>query len=276
MCGKSLSGAMQTVTIISDWGDNSHYLPILKGRFSSLVTEQGITAVNIVELSSSVKPFDISSMCFIVKSSYNSFPKGTLHLLGVASEPYRNNKMAIARYRGHYFLGTDDGRFSLIFDSDDFTVKYMPLPDKYSTFTFPFYAVEAVKIIAGNMYEQLQDAVTNRFIKEMPAMTENSITGKIMFIDSFGNAITNITAKMFMKTMMAAAERYGEDIGVEICIPGPYLKLNDIARSYDDVGQGEHLALFNSGGYLELAINRGNFAQAEGVDIRTEISILFK
>lgn len=266
---------MQTVTIISDWGNNSHYLPILKGRLGTLVSEPDAPLVNLVELSSTVPPFDISTMCFIVRSAYNAFPKGTLHLLGVLSEPYKNNIMTLAYYKGHYFLGVDDGRFSLIFDSNDFIIKNMPLPDKYSTFTFPFYAAEAVKVITCGLFDKLEDAPLQRFVKEMPAITENSITGKVVFIDSFGNAITNITAKMFMKTMTSAAEKYGEDINMEICVPGPYLKLNDIARSYDDVGQGEHLALFNSAGYLELAINRGNFAQAEGIDTRTEINITF-
>lgn len=266
---------MQTVTIISDWG-NSHYLPILKGRLGALVSEQGAPLVNLVELSSTVSPFDIYTMCFIVKSTYNAFPKETLHLLGVVSEPYKNNTMTLAYYKGHYFLGIDDGRFSLIFDSNDFIIKNMPLPDKYSTFTFPFYAAAAVKVISKGLFDKLEDAPLQRFVKEMPAITDNSITGKIVFIDSFGNAITNITAKMFMKTMTAAAEKYGENINMEICIPGPYLKINDIVRNYDNVGRGEHLALFNSAGYLELAINRGNFAQAEGVDIRTEINIVFK
>lgn len=267
---------MQTVTIISDWGNNCHYLPILKGRLGTLVSEHGAPLVNLVELSSSVPPFDIYTMCFIVKSAYNTFPKGTLHLLGVVSEPYKNNIMTLAYYKGHYFLGVDDGRFSLIFDSNDFIIKNMPLPDKYTTFTFPFYAAEAVKVLAGSLFNKLEDAPLQRFVKEMPAITDNSITGKIVFIDSFGNAITNITAKMFMNTMTAAAEKYGENISMEICIPGPYLKINDIVRNYDNVGRGEHLALFNSAGYLELAINRGNFAQTEGVDIRTEINIVFK
>ena len=170
---------MQTVTIISDWGNNSHYLPILKGRLGAFVSEQGTPLVNLVELSSTVPPFDIYTMCFIVKSSYSSFPKGTLHLLGVSSEPYKEYKMALANHKGHYFMGIDDGRFSLIFDNSDFVIKDMPLPDKYSTFTFPFYAAEAVKIVADNLFEQLPDANINRFIKEMPAITDNSITEKL-------------------------------------------------------------------------------------------------
>ncbi len=272
---KARQCAMQTVTIISDWGNNSHYLPILKGRLNGLVTGQGTPYINLVELSSSIRPFDICAMCFIVKNAYNAFPKGTLHLLGVISEPYNNNRMVLASYRAHYFLGVDDGRFPLIFDSNNFVIKNMPPIDRYSTFTFPFYAVEAAKTVQEGLFDKLEDAPTQRFVKEMPAITESSITGKIVFIDSFGNAITNITAKMFMKTMMTAAEKYGEDIGMEICIPGPYLKINDIARNYDDVGQGEHLALFNSAGYLELAINRGNFAHAEEVETRTEVNIVF-
>jgi S-adenosylmethionine hydrolase len=89
-----------------------------------------------------------------------------------------------------------------------------------------------------------------------PTQGEDWIEGQIIFIDNFENVIVNITQEQFEQQRKGRRFKivFKRDEVVE-----------RISGSYADVAEGEKLVLFNSAGYMEIAINKGNAAGLFGL-----------
>jgi S-adenosylmethionine hydrolase len=261
------------VTITSDWHKEDYYLSALKGSLISLPF-----SLELVVLTNSVPKFDVLQEIFILKSSYQFFPKGTIHLLGVMSEPSSTSPMVIFSYNNHYFVGVNDGRLSLLIKESDriemssnFYVNriFRRFYRGSNTFCALDYFTEAVSSILSNKIEETTEVISIKSEAEiLPVTTNSTIVGKVIYIDSFGNAVTNITREIF----------YGEDRGSQfiIYVGGPSIKINRVVKNYDSWSENRYIALFNSLDLLEIAMYKGDFCMFESIDVGTEILIKFK
>lgn len=254
---------MTIVTITSDWSKGDYYLGALKGKLISTSKE-----IELIEITNSIPSFDVLQEIFILKNCYNYFPKGTIHLLGVMSEPSPDSPMVVVYADNHYFVGVNDGRFSLLFDSLPSIAFAIECDDNYSSFSALDLFVRGIESVINNSF-QVNTFATN-IKKEIAAKVvynEDSVIGRVVYIDSFGNAVTNIEKGLFDKL------HKGRDF--TIFVQGPYTKINRISHSYSQHTQGEILALFNSLGLLEIAVNQGNIATLENLSTASEIRIKF-
>ena len=101
---------MSFITLTSDLGVTDHYVASVKGSIYSEVPQ----AV-IVDVTHHIEKYNMAQAAFIVKNAFASFPVGTIHLIGV--RPFASDWVdhIVALYKGHYFIGADNGMFSLIF-----------------------------------------------------------------------------------------------------------------------------------------------------------------
>ena len=256
---------MVIVTITSDWRDGSYYLGALKGAILSL--SQSVT---VVEITNSIPSFDILQEAFVLKSCYSHFPEGSIHLMCVMSEPAYDAPMVILYTEGHYFIGINDGRFSHMFNNPP-AICFEILREK-SRFGSTFSSLELFKkgvdIIIGNSFEKrtVVSDVKKETIAEV-VYNEDAIVGRVIYIDSFGNAITNIEKRLF--DSLQRGRTY------TIYANGPYNKINKISKGYKDTLPGTTVALFNSVALLELAVNQGNISELEGLMPSSEVRIKF-
>lgn len=265
---------MPLITITSDWSKNGCYLPVLKGRLYSLCPDS-----QIADVSHNIRPFDVFEACFILKHSFFSFPKGTIHIIAVGESPLCCGKITVAKAFGHYFIGVDDGKFSLLFNNPDnveaYCVKCSDAAGPFAEADIYCKAVEAV--ICGKESEPVE---LQRGGAERAVVMIDKIIGRVVHIDSYGNAITNISQNDFLKVYDMVEEKggAGSEGGPDFVIyaGGPHLKFNEISDWYNSVAPGNEVVFFNSMGLLEIAVNRGNFALAEGIDTTTEILVKFK
>lgn len=266
---------MCIITVTSDWRNYDYYLPRLTGEIHCLQGD-----FKVINLSNSVQPFNIPQGCFILKNSYKSFPAGSIHLLAVNSEPSAQAPMVIIKYDGHWFVMPNDGRFSLIFsymrDESPPGAYLLPPPHLFSTFAACPLFVKAVELISGNRVEtELEKCGVKLMGYDLPSIMEERIIGRVVYIDSYGNAITNISREIFAKGYIQWKANHQYDPDFVIFVQGPYLKIFTIYEHYSQVHSGGTVALFNSAGLLELAINNGNFAQMENIDTTAEVMIKF-
>ncbi len=256
---------MTIITITSDWKNGDYYYGALNGALLSLSTE-----LRVVDITNSVPCFDVLQEIFIIRSSFRYFPKSSIHLLGVMSEPDASSPMVIVYGEGHYFVGVNDGRFSLLFDNPPSVcfrlLKGMEIP--FSTFLSLELFREAADIILTNTFES-RTKVCDLRRESSPGLVYNdkSITGRVLYCDSFGNAVTNIERRVFDSL------HKGRDF--IIFVQGPYLKITKISRGYSDSVPGEIIALFNSLGMLEIAINQGDITAAENLNTSSQVRIKF-
>ncbi len=256
---------MTLVTITSDWKNGDYYLGALKGSLLSLSSD-----ICVVDITNSIPSFEVLQEIFILRSTYRHFPQNTIHLMCVMSEPALGTNIVIVFGDGHYFIGVNDGRFSLLFDIPPAVcfeiLKGRDIP--FTSFTSLELFKEAVDIICTNSFEtRTKICAINRESSPGVVHNDNNITGRVLYIDSFGNAITNIEKRVFDSI------HKGRDF--TIFVQGPYTKINKISRGYNDSSPGEIIALFNSVGLLEIAVNQGNIALLENLNPSSEIRIRF-
>ena len=257
---------MPIITLTTDWSKADYYVGAVKG----LIYSNCINAT-IVDITHQIKPFDIFQAAFILKNSYKYYPKGTVHIIGVKTDAYDKQEYLAAEYDGHYFLGTDNGIFSLLF-RDDNTVNYYSIKDvEHSSFpTLDIFGKIACKLISGENITSLGNKIES-IIRRVPlraTIEDNVIIGSIVYIDSFQNAITNVSKELF--------ERVGKGRSFKIFVQSNHYVISKINKSYQETSVGELLAIFNTLNLLEIAINGGNAAELLNLDTNSSIRINFK
>lgn len=256
---------MPVITLTTDWNKDDFYLGAVKGQIYN-----NYSNVIVVDITHKVKPFNIYQAAFILKNSYTFYPKGSVHILGVKTEAFKDQKYLAAEYDGHFFLGTDNGIFSLIFKDDD-PVRYISINEERTSFpVLNVFSKVACKLIQGEKLEKLGDTVSKieRRVPLRATIEENVISGSVVYIDSFQNAITNVSKDLF--------DRVGNGKPFKIYVQSNHYVISKINQAYQETSVGELLAIFNSLDLLEIAINGGNAAELLNLNTNSSIRIKFQ
>lgn len=243
------------LTLTTDMGLEDHYVASIKGYLHSNVND-----LTIIDISHSIKPFDVVEAAYHVASCFEEFPEGTIHVVGVDSEPVINygssgSFPSIMHYRGHLFISNDNGFFGALTGQNPVEGFYRInniLHDltAFTSATKNILCKAAVALYSGASIEEIatpQDGFMNAFIPA--ALSEpNLIKGHVIHIDSYGNAITNVNRELFQK--------HSEGAQFTIYFKSKNYYIDKISNGYNEVEQGEKVAIFNENNLLEIAINR--------------------
>lgn len=255
------------ITLTSDWGPRDHYTGAVKGAILSRLPE-----ARIVDISHSIAPFNVKQASFVLRNAYHAFPEGSIHLVALNTEESETAPHVAILYRNHYFIGTDNGVFTLMFDSSPDKIVEIAIPQDTGFFTFSTrdrFVKAAVHLAAGNPVEELGNLrkELKPLISMSPQINGNVIGGRVIYIDNYENVFLNITADEFSQT--------GRNRRFSINIKGKTHPVNSVRAAYSDVPDGEIAVLFSTTGYLEIAINRGNAASLLGIHTDDVILIEF-
>ena len=252
---------MPIITLTSDWNNNDFYVASLKGQILSICPE-----VNIVDISHKIQTFSSAQAAFVVKHSFKSFPKETIHIIAVNTEAGQDKPIIALKSMNHYFIGCDNGMFMLLIEENPFEAVILEHSERN---VLDIFVHTANDIIKGKSISQLGKKYTDlhRQISILPTIDESVINGSIIYIDSYKNAITNISFELFEK--IRKKRRF------EIFIQSNHYKISKINRLYSETSVGELLALFNSAGNLEIAINNGNAADLLNLSVGSVVRIKF-
>ena len=256
---------MSIITLTSDWGLTDHYVAAVKGAILCRIPQ-----ASIVDITHSITKFSISETAFVVKNGYKNFPKNSIHIIGVNSESSVDSPHTLVYYDHHYFIGADNGIFSLICDTPPDKIVEITVAQDSDYFTFPsrdVFAKVACHIAENKDLKEIGMEKENfRVLKGyLPVPDKNAIKGIITYFDSYGNAFTNITEKIFRE--VAKNRKYVVHLKAE--------EIQTIAKSYLDVADGEIVLLFGSTGMLEIAINKGSARKLLGLHIYDAVRIEF-
>ncbi len=275
---------MPIITLTTDFGLKDHFVGAIKGHIYSELPE-----ATLVDISHQVSPFDIQECAYLLKNAYKAFPDGSIHIVGVDSEKTAENTHLAIKVDQHFFITADNGVISLITEEiSPEKVVEIQLPNAISS-AFPVLDVfvkVACHLARGGTLEVIGKPFSNiRSIREItPTVTNggNTILGSVLYIDNYGNVVTNISKNLF--------EAYRK--GRKFTLEARNKKLTEIHKKYSDIinfdleksrrkGAGDLMALFNSSGYIELAIYKSNpntvggAATLLGLDYRDTVLINF-
>ncbi len=241
------------ITLTTDFGD-SEYVGAMKGVIYSICPE-----AKIVDLTHNIRKFDIRHAAYVLSTAYRYFPKDTIHVVVVDPGVGTSRRGVIIRTEDFFFVGPDNGVFSLIGGIEE--VYEITFESKSKTFHGrDVFAPIAAKIECGSKPAEFgtltKDIEKIGFNKVK--MKNGNIEGEVFCIDYFGNVIMNIKREDLSR------------IGIEFDVSF-FLEIKKreyelrLLESYGFAEEGELCCLFGSGGYLEAAVNQGDASEFLGV-----------
>jgi S-adenosylmethionine hydrolase len=274
---------MSIITLTTDYGLKDHFVGALKGKVLSEYPEAAI-----IDISHFIDPFNTVEASYILGASYSSFPKGTVHIIGVDMELNKENQHIVMQWNDHYFIAADNGILSML--------SQKIVPQKMVTITIhdrlpsdatglDVFVKVACHIAKGGLLN-----VIGKEIKKIKQVTDlqavaaddgNSLKGYVVYIDHFGNVVTNITKKHFLEVAKSRPyEIVMRTKNIKTILPN-YSAIASSDKYPIKYYEGEKLAIFNETGFLEIAVFRSNPSKVGsansllGLNYRDAITIKF-
>jgi S-adenosylmethionine hydrolase len=252
---------MPIVTLSTDIGQQDYIVGAIKGQLLSC--NESLTVVDICHyLSQSNFP----EAAYICGNAFVHFPPKTIHIIILNFFEKKSDNILLAEYNNQFIICADNGILTMITDGKP--VNVYKLPYNFSD-TFLYSTQQIAKIVAnlanGKLVTDIAEPFQNMLTKFplRPTANKDCIKGQIIFIDNFENVVINITKPLFDE------QRKGRKFSIVLKRDE---EIDNLSNNYLTVAEGEKLAWFNSAGYLELAVNKGNMAGLFGLQGFNEIN----
>ena len=255
------------ITFTTDWQNSDYYTGAVKASIISKCRD-----VVFVDISHNIEHYSVFQAAFVLRGVYEKFPAGTIHIIGVDSEPGKEGHLLITKYKSQYFIGNNNGCMGFIIDDKPELAVLVETGFAFegSSFTeLNLFADIAVFIAKNGDISELGEVIDD--VKRSTGLNcqiePGMINGEVIYIDSYQNAITNITKEIF--------DEYIGTTNYEILINTNKHKVDIVSQSYKQVESGHIVCLFNSLGLLEIAIREGKAAQLLNLSRKSAIRIRF-
>ncbi len=258
---------MQFITLTTDFGIVDPYVGIIKGVISNIYPY-----AKIVDISHSIAPQNIWHANWVLGLSCQYFPKGTIHICIVDPGVGSSRKALLIETKNHFFIGPDNGLFTLALEKEDIvnvvelTERKYWLPHNTSR-TFhgrDIFSSVAAHLAKGEKAENFGNIVNKEDLIKLdintPINNGKVCTGQIQYIDHFGNMISNIPESFVPQKI------HGKIKGMEF---------KGLQLSYADSEPSKLFGIIGSHGFLEFFINKGNSAKVTGSRVGDKFEVKF-
>ena len=247
---------MPILTLTSDIGSQDYLVGAVKAQLLQINPE-----FSLIDISHNIPPFNYPQAAYICRSAIKNFPEFTYHIILVNLFEQKPDHLLLSFHNNQYILCADNGLLTMILEEKPELVISVPLDKlaiKNTLYCTAVMGKTVNQLVNGEPISSIGEADITILEKNAlkPLLGENWIEGQIIFIDNFENVIINISRDQFEE------QRKGRSF--KIVFKRDEV-INNISESYADVAEGEKLALFNSAGYMEIAINKGNAAGLFGL-----------
>jgi len=256
---------MPIITLTTDFGLKDPFVGVMKGVMLGICPE-----ARLVDLAHDLPPGDVAQAAFALYMARPYFPPGTVHLAVVDPGVGTERALLAVRAPEHLLVGPDNGLFSYILEEvQDWEARRIEnkdlfLPDVSRTFQGrDMLAPAAAHLARGFDFNRVGPPVTDlvRLPALAPQLSGETVTGRVVYVDRFGNLISNIPNRLCQNRTFSLTA-------------GP-ISLDGLARAYADAPLGRYLALPGSAGFLEIARNQGRAEQPGILTVGTEVLVRF-
>src|SRR6056297_43025 len=255
------------ITLTTDFGIQDHYVGAMKAVLISISEN-----ARLIDISHQIPPQDIMAGAWVVRNSAMLFPPGSVHLVVVDPGVGTRRKPIAIKIEDQYFVGPDNGIFSLI--TDQYEYEGVELTNRGFWQKNPsstFHGRDIFAPVAAHLANGVKLSELGRPIEKLqtyrwavPISDKDGVQGWIVHIDHFGNLISNIPASMIREA--------GDGANIKIYVGNTIF--NTMVSTFGDVPDGEPAAYIGSSGMLEIAINKGDAREMLGVEKGAQISIV--
>ncbi len=258
---------MAVITLTTDFGIKDPSVGSVKGALLALLPD-----VNIIDITHAIAPFNIPEAAYIIKGAYKSFPQGTVHIIGVDSELSPENKHIALLLDGHYFVCANNGIMSML--SNHIAPQKIVEINIHNQVHTSFPALDVFVHVACHIARGGDLGVIGKpidSIKPIRDLTPNvsddqtKIMGYVIYVDNYGNVVTNISRDLFLKTQKGRSYKVNARNYTFETIYETYTDIvNFEIPASERQDEGKKLALFNGSDFLEIALYKGNTGHVGG------------
>ena len=247
---------MPIITLSTDIGLHDFLTGAIKGQLLS-----ANASLNIIDITHTLSLFDYPMTAYICNNAYKHFPVGTFHILLVNLFESPPQHFLIAKHKDQFIICPDNGILTMITAKKPEQLSKVNINggNGMDTLFYTAAIAKTVAEIAGGKKVENVGEITTDIIEKYPLRSTigtNWLEGQIIFIDNFENVIVNITREEFEE------QRNGRKFHIS------FMRneiISHLSENYASVKPGEKLAWFNSAGYLEISVNKGNMAGLFGL-----------
>ncbi len=251
------------ITLTTDFGYQDYFVGSMKGVILGINPH-----AQVVDISHEVDPYSVETAAYLIKSSYPYFPQGTIHVVVVDPEVGGTRRPILVEGDGNYFVGPDNGVFSTIYEETKklkiihlTSEEYILKPSRQMLLGPTFHGRDIFAPVAAWLSKGVSPAKLGQEIHDpfmMPLAEPRSdeegiLEGKIIYVDRFGNLISNMTRSHF-----SLLSKSPGDAEFQVHLKSQKLSLK---RYYAEGSREEPCALINSCGHVEIFIYLGNAQQ---------------
>ncbi len=256
---------MVPFTLTSDFGLQNHYVASVKGKLLFHFPQ-----ANIVDVSNQVQPYNLQQASYIFRSAYLHFPLGSIHFILCDLHANSNKQLLYVYENGQHIFCADNGFLTLLFDdrpTQIFLLKDLAEPYHYLNVVELF--IHNAAMILNGTTPNVENVSVNNIMVKRPSFafeSNNTLEVQVLYIDTYGNIVLNVSRAYFMEV--------GKGRKFRILFMRDE-ELNTISDNYSDVAVNEKLCLFNTAGYLEIAVNKGHAASLFGFKVSDERNLFY-
>lgn len=260
--------AAPLVTLTTDFGEGSCYVAALKGALLSVNPE-----LRPLDLSHSIPPQDVRYASFFLRAAVPYFPPGTLHVVVVDPGVGTERAVLYIEIAGQRLLVPDNGCWTGLCAPERTPQLVLRLTERRywrPQVSATFHGRDVFAPVAGHLTlgvdpRALGTPVADwvRLEVQAPSLAEEALRGEVIFVDGFGNLITNIPGEAFLRwrDWLVWVMVNGQEVGRQV-------------RTYGEAEPGELVALVSSVDTLEVAVNRGSAAARLGAGVGAAVEVV--
>jgi Uncharacterized conserved protein len=248
---------MGIITLISDFG--AYYPAVMKAAILEIAPD-----ATIIDVTHEITPENVREAAFILRETVKNFPRGTVHVAVVDPTVGTDRRGLVIAAGGHYLVGPDNG---ILIPAarllGDFEVLRIKMAAKSSTFHGrDIFAPVGAHLLMGRLQRLTPTPTYVDLLFQEPHSSENAVSGAILYVDRFGNCVTNIPG-----SFMIQRSGYGSIHNLN------GVTMIQFMQTYDEVAQGRPLLTVGSFDLIEIAVNKGSAATEFNLKLGDQISL---
>ena len=259
------------ITLLTDFGDRDSFVASMKGVILTINPH-----ATLVDLSHHVPPHSVEDAAYLLKSCYRYFPNGTVHVAVVDPGVGSARRAITVKSARYFFLAPDNGVLSYIFD-DEQPVEVREINQRKFRRESPgrtfdgrdLFAPAAARLAKQEPFESYGPVIGDyqTFPIAQPHWEQATLVGEIVYVDRFGNLISNLTQQHLEEVRLVAKGRQLSILIGKRIIEG-------LVESYSEGMAEKPSALINSDGKLEVFLKEASAADLlqVGRGARIEVS----
>lgn len=257
------------IAFLSDFGTRDYYVGAVKAVVHSLCPQS-----TVVDVTHEVEPWSVEDACYILRCCYDDFPSRTVFLVVVDPGVGTSRKAIILEHKGYLFVGPDNGLLPCAVGNKEFKVweiLRVPGARRKTSHTFhgrDVFAPVAAFLSCGGRPEEIGREYADPVLMDIEEtiLEEGWVKARVVHVDRFGNVALGVRPEKFFREYGPTRIRVAFD-DHEVDVP--------FVRTFGDAPRGSLVALVNSCGYLELAVNMGNASEVLGLKPGRIVKIKF-